>query len=222
MFITFLWVGIMFAFFHSLGNGSISRQFLKIRCNGFDIEDAQSFIMRIEISSWPWSLFWPNDLIILTISSAQNSKDESLSLVSKFVIAGIVLSLDIGVHCLAKKLLNRFALSKKLVTSLLVTSSGDISGILLPFTNVLKMVQYVFEDVFGSLSLLARRSWYFDLEELIAFNISSVRAFKDAWSMLPDFLCLWYRDFFLWIKDLISSFIQGESLSSHKINLFGM
>ena len=94
----------MFAFFHSLGNDSVSRQFLKIRCNGFDTEEAQSFIMHIEISSWPWVLFWSNDLIFLTISSTQNSKDESLSLVSKFILTGTVLSLDIGVHCLAKKL----------------------------------------------------------------------------------------------------------------------
>ena len=46
----FLWTGIMFAFFHSLGNDSVSIRFLKIKCNGFDIEEA-SFIMRIEFSS---------------------------------------------------------------------------------------------------------------------------------------------------------------------------
>ena len=40
------------------------------------------------------------------MSSTQNSKDESLSLVSKFILAGNVLSLDVGVHCLVKKLLN--------------------------------------------------------------------------------------------------------------------
>ena len=45
-----------------------------------------------------------------------------------------MLSLDIGVHYLAKKLLNRFALSKKSDTSLLSTSNGGISGTLLPFT----------------------------------------------------------------------------------------
>ena len=100
----FSWTGIMFVFFHYLGNDSVSRQFLKIGCNGFDIEEAQSFIIRIEISSWPWALFWSKDLIILTISSTQNSKDESLSLVWKFIFTRAVLSLDIGVHCLAKKL----------------------------------------------------------------------------------------------------------------------
>ena len=65
------------------------------------------------------------------------------------MISGTVLLLDIGVHCLAKKLLNRFALSKKSITSLLSTSSGGISGILLPFANVSKMAQYVLGAVFG-------------------------------------------------------------------------
>ena len=92
-----------------------------------------------------------------------------------------MLSLDIGMHCLAKKLLNRFVLSKKPVTSLLSTgllstSSRRVSRILQPF--IFKMAQYVFGAVFGSLSLLARRSWYFNLEEVKAFDISSVRAFK--------------------------------------------
>ena len=85
------------------------------------------------------SFFWSKDLIILAISSAQNSKDESLSLVSKLVFTGTVPSLDIGVHCLSKRLMNRFSLSKKSVTSLSSTSSGGISGILLVFTYVFKM-----------------------------------------------------------------------------------
>ena len=71
-------------------------------------------------------------------------------------------------HCLVKKLLNRFSLSKKLVKSLLSISSGVISGISLPFANVFKMAQYVLGTVFGSLSLLVMSSWYFSLEELIA------------------------------------------------------
>ena len=94
------------------------------------------------------SLFWSKDLIILAISSIQNSKDESLSLISKVIFTGTALSLDIGVHCLAKKLLNRFAISKKSVESLLSTSTGGISEILLPFTNVFKMTQYVFGGCF--------------------------------------------------------------------------
>ena len=161
----------MFTFFYSLGNDSVSRQFLKIM---------QFFIMCIEISLWPWALFWSKDLIILTISSTQNSIDESLSLVSKFIFAGTVLLLDIGVHCLAKKLLKIFALSKKSVTSLLSNSSSGISGTLLPFTNVFKMAQNVFGAAFGSFSLLARHSRYFSLGELIAFDISIARGFKDV------------------------------------------
>ena len=61
-----------------------------------------------------------------------------------------MLLLDIGVHCLANKLLNRFPLSKEPVRNLLSTSSGGISGILLPFTNVFKMAQYVLVAAFGS------------------------------------------------------------------------
>ena len=34
--------------------------------------------------------------------------------------------------------------------------------------------------VFGSLSLLARYLWHFHLEELIAFDICSVRVFQDV------------------------------------------
>ena len=69
-----------------------------------------------------------------------------------------MLLLDIAVHCFAKKLLSRFALFKKSVASLLSTSSGGISGILMPFTNVFKMVGYVLGLLLGYLSLLARRS----------------------------------------------------------------
>ena len=86
-----------------------------------------------------------------------------------FILIGTVLLLDIGVHCLVKKLLNRFTLSKKSVTSLLSTSSGGINGILLSM-----------DAVFGLLSLSARRSLYFSLEKFTAFDLSSVRAFKDA------------------------------------------
>ena len=126
---TYLWIGIMFAFFHFWGNDSVSRQFLKIRCNSFDFDEAQSFIEYIELLWWPWALFWSKDRIILTISSTQNSKDESLSLVSKFIFTGTVLSLDMGMYCLTKNLLNRLALSRKSVTSLLSTSSSGTSGI---------------------------------------------------------------------------------------------
>ena len=59
-------------------------------------------------------------------------------------------------------------------------TNGGISEILLPFTIFFKMAQYVLGAVFGSLRLLARRSWYFNLEELIALDISSVRAFEDV------------------------------------------
>ena len=77
-----------------------------------------------------------------------------------------MLLLDIRVQFLVNKLID-LRYPKYQLQVLLSTSSGDISGILLPFTNVFKMVQYVLGVVFRSLSLLARRSWYFSLEELI-------------------------------------------------------
>ena len=39
----------MCAFFHSLGNDSVSRQFLKNRYNGFDIDEAHRFIVPYPI-----------------------------------------------------------------------------------------------------------------------------------------------------------------------------
>ena len=86
----------------------------------------------------------------------QTSEGETLSLVSKSILTGTELSLDIGVYCLLKKLLNRFTLSKKI--SLLSTTSAGTSLIFLPFTNVFKITQYVLGAVFGTLSLLARGS----------------------------------------------------------------
>ena len=91
-----------------------------------------------------------------------------------------VLSLDAGVQCLVKWLLNRFALPKKSVTSLLSTSSGGINGILLSFTNVFKIMQHVLGAAFLSLTLFLRHSWHFNLEEHVIFETSSVRAFKDV------------------------------------------
>ena len=46
----------------------------------------------------------------------------------------------------------------KLVTSLLLINIGGITGTFLPLTNVLIVDQYVFDEVVGSLSLLARHS----------------------------------------------------------------
>ena len=134
MLITFFMDRNYVCYFPFLGEWLSFNTVSENRCNGFDIEEAKSFVMRIEISSWPWALFWSKDLIILIISSTQNSKNESVSLVSKFIFTGSLLPLDIGVHYLAKKSLNRFALSKKSVTSFLSASSGGMCGILLSLT----------------------------------------------------------------------------------------
>ena len=156
----------MFAFFHSLGNDSVSRQFLKIRCNGFDIEEAQSFIIRIEISSWPCALFWSNDLIILTISSTQNSKDECLSLVTKFIPAGTVLSFRYRSALFSRNYWIDWPYPKnqlQVCYLLVMVVSVESYCHLQMFSRWPNM----FWELFSI--LLARRSWYFNLEELIAF-----------------------------------------------------
>ena len=118
----------------------------------FNTEEAQSFVISTEISLWPWVLFWANNLIILTISLTQNSKEERLSQVSKFILSGTVLFLDVWVHCLLKKLLNRFAFPISL-TSLLSTSIGGINGILQPFihSNCFQNCPIFFESCLSSL-----------------------------------------------------------------------
>ena len=50
------------------------------------------------------------------------------------------------------------ALSLKLVSSLLLTSIGGITGTFLPLKRVLIIDQHAFAEVLGSLSLLASHS----------------------------------------------------------------
>ena len=51
-----------------------------------------------------------------------------------------------------------FVLSLKLVTTLFLTSIGGVNGTFLLLARVLIFDQYVFDEVLGLLSLLARRS----------------------------------------------------------------
>ena len=78
----------MFVFLHFSGNNSVSRQFLKIRCNDSDTEQAQILSCVLKFR-YDHELYFG---LILTIPSTKNSKDESLSLVSKFILTGTVLS----------------------------------------------------------------------------------------------------------------------------------
>ena len=89
----------MLAFFYSLGKHSFSKQFLKRIDKGFAIEEAHNFIIRIDISSCPWALFASNNLIILIISSKQNSKVDSFCSVANVMFGGIELPLSTVVHC---------------------------------------------------------------------------------------------------------------------------
>ena len=79
-----------------------------------------------------------------------------------------------------------------------------------------------FESVLGSLPLFTRCSWYFSLEDVIAFDISCVSEFKMAEPRLSDFLWLWNIHFFSLNHFLISSFIQGGSLPLHTVIWFGI
>ena len=77
---------------------SFSKQFLKRIGKGFPIEEAHNSIIRIDISSCPWALFGCNDLIILIITSVQNSKVDSFSSVANVIFAGIELLLSTPVY----------------------------------------------------------------------------------------------------------------------------
>ena len=101
----------MFTFFYFLGNDSLSRQFLKAGCNGFDIKETQSFIMHIEIDH---ELYF--GLMINNLNNIINAKFEKMnvSLFSKCILTATVLTVvRYRVHRLVKKVLNRFTLSKK-------------------------------------------------------------------------------------------------------------
>ena len=71
-----------------------------------------------------------NDLIILTISSTQYSKDESLNWISRFFLTGTVLLLDIRLHYLVKKILKRFDFSKKVVWKLPRGKNKKVIGLM--------------------------------------------------------------------------------------------
>ena len=86
----------MLAFFRYLGKHSLSRQFLKRIVSGFEIKEAQIFIIQIDISSCPWALLGSNDLIIFTISPEQISKVDNLSSITKLAFAGVALLLYIA------------------------------------------------------------------------------------------------------------------------------
>ena len=84
---------------HSPGKHSFSKQFLKKINRGFAIEEVHNFIIQIDVSSYPWALFRPNDLIILIILSMQNPKVDSFCSVADVIFGGIELLLSTLVNC---------------------------------------------------------------------------------------------------------------------------
>ena len=61
---------------HFLGKYSFSKQFLNTICSGFDIEDAHSYIMWIDISSCPWASIVSNALMTLVIAYFKEAKNK--------------------------------------------------------------------------------------------------------------------------------------------------
>ena len=117
--------------------------------------------------------------------------------VSKFILIRTMLSLDKRLYCLVKKLLNRFAFSKISVTRLLFTSSGNLIVIYSVFEIVLYVLGAVlFKFICGGFLVLQFG------RELIWFDVSSIRTFKDVYSVLADFL-----DQMSMIKGLLFSFL---------------
>ena len=140
MFVTCLWTGITFAFFHSFGKHSLITLLLKRICRCFEIDVGHNFNMGVGIPSQPWALFGSNEPISLITVSVSILMSESLVTVSRVWLLGReLLSFVIGLHSSLKKSLNRFAFSKKSVTNSLFTRRDGINGIFKPLTNVFKI-----------------------------------------------------------------------------------
>ena len=83
----------------------------------FDIEEEHSLIMEIDFSLCPWALFGSNALVNFIIAPVQKSKVGSLFSFWKIRFVDRELFLTIVLHCLLKKLLNKFDFAEKSVTS---------------------------------------------------------------------------------------------------------
>ena len=108
-------------------------------------------------------------------------KVDHVASVSKVICDGIELLLSIVVYCWLKYSLNKFAFTKKSVTSWLPTNNGGISGIL-SLANVFSIYQQVFGAALGSLSLFKRRSWYFSCccFFLSGFSFTNIHYSRDS------------------------------------------
>ena len=149
------WNNILNTFLQLLEKTAFLKQLLNNKVSDF-IEGPQSFITMIDISSCPWVLL--NPVLILVFSSNQyqhcllNWKFKSLNWWECAIVFGI------GLQCLLEKWLKIFALSWKLLISLLLTSLAVLTRVFIPLRRVMVIGQYAFGDIVGSLSLLARRS----------------------------------------------------------------
>ena len=132
MFIIFLWIGTMLAFFQSLAKIPAASEFWKINVSGWAIESAQILIILTEIPSWPCALLTSEALTSFITSLLQKQRVLIRSFVIHDIFAGKTLLLGIGEHYLAKKELKALAFSWKSVTNLLLINTGGMIGTFLP------------------------------------------------------------------------------------------
>ena len=92
LFATFLWTGIIFAFFLSLWKHSFIALLLKRICRDFEIEVAHNFHMRSEIPSQPLTLLGSNERISLIIALVSMLKSANLVTASMILLLGRELS----------------------------------------------------------------------------------------------------------------------------------
>ena len=88
--------------------------------------------------------------------------------VSNDKVSGRVLWLDIGGHCLLKKLIKILAFSTKFVISLLLINKKRMIGAFFQSTKLLIIDQCILDDVVGLLRLSPRRLKYLLFEKFIA------------------------------------------------------
>ena len=117
--------------------------------------------------------------MIFTISPEKISKVDNLSSALKLIFAGVELLLSIVVRGLLKKSLNKFTFTKtsgKLITHWQWRYQWNLSTIC-QYSNRFPFPRG-FWSVLGSVSLFARHSGCFSLEDVIASDISCAKNLK--------------------------------------------
>ena len=135
-------------------------------------------MILVETSSWSWALLWSKDPIILAISSRQKSKDESFFRISKFVRIETVLLLNVRVHCLLMKVLNRLFTFSKNSVGCQVWCLLVVVVSMRPSSWYLQMLSKLSNTFWGWFGFICETLRYFNLKELMVSDISCGRVFK--------------------------------------------